>query len=145
MIKKLPIISFFVFTTISFATITVDGNAFLENHTDHSGIQVLFERTAPSSSTDTSTTDASGYFTAQLENGIYDITYSKDGFVSGSLTNQTLFANTTLSDITLLEHNTLLNVPAVFSTIQTAIDAAVDGDTVLVQSGTYVENINYNG
>ena len=125
MIKKLPIISFFVFTTISFATNTVDGDAFLENQTDHSGIQVVFEQTAPSTSTDTSTTDASGYYTVQLENGIYDITYSKDGFVSGSLTNQTLVANTTLSDVTLLEHNTLLNVPAVYTTIQTAIDAAL--------------------
>ena len=50
MIKKLLVVSFFVFTTISFATNTMDGNAFLENQTDHSGIQVLFERTAPSSS-----------------------------------------------------------------------------------------------
>ena len=75
MIKKLLVVSFFVFTTISFATNTIDGNAFLENLTDHSGIQVVFEQTAPSTSTDTSTTDASGYFTAQLENGVYDVTY----------------------------------------------------------------------
>ena len=40
---------------------------------------------------------------------------------------------------------TIINVPADQPTIQAGIDAAVDADTVLVQPGTYVENINYNG
>ena len=38
-----------------------------------------------------------------------------------------------------------INVPTSYSTIQAAIDTAVNGDTVLVQSGTYVENINFSG
>ncbi|HIB09037.1 MAG TPA: hypothetical protein EYO20_04220 [Gemmatimonadetes bacterium] len=32
-----------------------------------------------------------------------------------------------------------------YTVIQTAIDAILDGDTVLVYAGTYTENINYNG
>ena len=38
-----------------------------------------------------------------------------------------------------------INVPADKTTIQAGINAAMDGDTVLVQPGTYVENINFRG
>ncbi|UCC78979.1 MAG: T9SS type A sorting domain-containing protein [Candidatus Zixiibacteriota bacterium] len=40
---------------------------------------------------------------------------------------------------------TIINIPGDYPTIQQGIDASVDGDTVLVQPGTYVENINFNG
>ena len=39
----------------------------------------------------------------------------------------------------------VINVPDDESSIQAGIDAATNGDTVLVQPDTYVENINYNG
>jgi predicted outer membrane repeat protein len=42
-------------------------------------------------------------------------------------------------------HATIFNVPADKPTIQAGINAAVNGDTVLVQPGIYIENINYNG
>lgn len=38
-----------------------------------------------------------------------------------------------------------INIPADYPTIQEGTDTASAGDTVLVQPGTYVENINYNG
>lgn len=38
-----------------------------------------------------------------------------------------------------------LNVPADFPTLQAAINAASDGDTVLVAPGTYTENIDFLG
>jgi predicted outer membrane repeat protein len=39
----------------------------------------------------------------------------------------------------------IINIPADYNTIQEGIDASSDGDTVLVQPGTYIENINFNG
>ncbi|MEE9554059.1 MAG: right-handed parallel beta-helix repeat-containing protein [candidate division Zixibacteria bacterium] len=40
---------------------------------------------------------------------------------------------------------TIIDIPEDYPTIQQGIDASVDSDTVLVQPGTYVENINFNG
>ncbi|MCK4359344.1 MAG: right-handed parallel beta-helix repeat-containing protein, partial [Candidatus Cloacimonetes bacterium] len=40
---------------------------------------------------------------------------------------------------------TTINIPDDYSTIQEGINAASNGDTVLVQPGTYIENINFNG
>ncbi|MDO9576254.1 MAG: hypothetical protein Q7J16_00035, partial [Candidatus Cloacimonadales bacterium] len=40
---------------------------------------------------------------------------------------------------------TIINIPADQPTIQAGINVATIGDTVLVQPGTYYENINYNG
>jgi hypothetical protein len=54
-----------------------------------------------------------------------------------------LFAGLILGLSILVSANTI-NVPEDFATIQAAINASSNGDTVLVQPGIYTENLNFN-
>jgi len=48
-----------------------------------------------------------------------------------------IFSSISMADI--------IDIPNDYLTIQEGIEASIDGDTVLVQPGTYFENINFNG
>jgi TM2 domain-containing membrane protein YozV len=108
---KRLIFSLFVLTTILFATVTVDGYAYLENQSDHSGINVIFKSHDTGTVSDSVTTEENGYFTVQVETNNYFITYEKDGYFSEDIKPRGTIefeANTTLSSITLLKRTKLI-------------------------------------
>ncbi|MBK9403031.1 MAG: T9SS type A sorting domain-containing protein [Ignavibacteria bacterium] len=50
-----------------------------------------------------------------------------------------------MSAFSLTANAFIRNVPSQYPTIQSAINASSNGDTVLVQPGTYLENVNFRG
>jgi hypothetical protein len=143
--KLLIVLAVTLFVSCNLIAYTVDGYAYLDGEADHSGINVAFERTAPDSWNGSTSTNSSGYYTIELDLGVYDITYTKDGYDSILETDKMINSNISLSNVTLTEHINSINVPADYSTIQSAIDYSINGDVIHVQPGTYVENINFNG
>jgi len=83
-------------------TVSVDGNAYLEGQTNHENIMILFTRTAPTALTDTAYTDTNGYFNKTVQTGIYNVTYSKTGYLTITLIDVNLYSNYTFTDTTLL-------------------------------------------
>ena len=108
---KRLIFSLFISTAVSFATVTVDGYAYLGKQNDHSGINIIFDPRDTGPVTNIATTDANGYFTVQVETKNYFITYAKDGYFSepikpyGAIDFDT---DTTLSSVTLIKKTKLI-------------------------------------
>lgn len=89
-------------TTNLFAqNVVIDGHTFLENQTNHENIQIIFKRVAPTILYDTTFTDINGYYSHSILQGIYNIYFTKSGYLSDSLTSQNSYTNITLPNITL--------------------------------------------
>ncbi|MCK4689236.1 MAG: carboxypeptidase regulatory-like domain-containing protein, partial [Candidatus Marinimicrobia bacterium] len=88
---------------------TVGGNVYLEEQTDHSGAKVKFTASSPSAVTDSTYTPTDGSYSIILEVGIYNVEFSKEGYISNSLTNYFLSSDTTLPDVTL-QYGTVVEI-----------------------------------
>lgn len=101
--RKLLLVFIILFNCISGYTQSylVEGTALLENQTNHSQILIMMERIAPTSLTYFVITDSAGYYYETVEGGIYDITYSKEGYITETTTDVPIYSNTILPDIML--------------------------------------------
>jgi len=71
---------------------------------------------------------------------------SSNCYIKYTVWTETLVTTTfTSSPFIIIGENITINIPEDYPTIQEGINASSNGDIVLVQPGTYVENINFNG
>ena len=144
--KKLITITLLLTLFISVkAQVIVTGKVLLENQTSHDSVLVTLEMTTPNTTSYTGYTDANGDYAITVAPGLFNIMFTKNEFFSEIFYDETIVTSTTLPNDTLLEHTTIINIPTQFNTIQEGINHAYIGDTLLVQPGTYVENIDFIG
>ena len=85
-------------------TLSVDGHAYLESGSAHDGIAAIFTAVSPTASTDSATTDVNGYYSINLNPGVYHIEFRKPGYRSLVYASEILISsNITLNDVTLAE------------------------------------------
>ncbi|MBU1936244.1 right-handed parallel beta-helix repeat-containing protein [bacterium] len=92
---------FFIFAQASYATL-IDGYCYYEGGSDYSGSKVKFLEITPSAVTDSTETLSSGYFSIDIVPGIYDVVYSRTGYLHEQIENLILIADTTMPPVTLL-------------------------------------------
>ncbi|MCD4793812.1 MAG: T9SS type A sorting domain-containing protein [Bacteroidales bacterium] len=116
-----------------------EGYAFLENQTYHTGISVTFERQAPSSLTYTVTTDEAGYFSEDVEDGIYIVIYEKDNYIGITSEGNEIYTNIQLEDVTLeavgLSGNLFGTLSAGTYTVTGDITVP-EGQSLIIEPGT---------
>lgn len=115
---------FFMFSS------NVDGNAFLDNESNHSGINIKFIPVSTSAEFSEGFTDLNGLFNISVISGVYDISYEKSGYQTYVLNQQFISSDVTLSDVTLSSN------PIVY------VSGDVSGNWV--STNTYVVNGNIN-
>ena len=122
--------------------VIIDGHVYLEQQTNHSNIKIIFNRTLPVVFLDSVYTDSTGYFNKSIPTGIYNISFTKNQYISATFLNRILYSDSALADTTL----ELIGLSGPLSGILTAgvykvgLDIDVkDGDSLIIQPGVFLQ------
>jgi hypothetical protein len=99
-LKNLLALGCVLLTSVTYCA-TTSGNAYLDNTSDHSGIEIHFYPKSPSAIEKSTLSLSDGSFSIIVVDGVYDITYSKTGFQDIKLFDVFLSNNQTLTNRTL--------------------------------------------
>ena len=122
--------------------VQVSGYCYLEGQIDHSGTKVLFQEDSPTAVTDSTYTNASGYYQIGIESGAYDVYFSHEGYIDSEMLDQMCFSNIVLTEITLIQ---MIGIPIYGplsgileqNTYNVIDDISVqDGDSLIIDPGS---------
>ncbi|MDN3494269.1 right-handed parallel beta-helix repeat-containing protein [Winogradskyella bathintestinalis] len=106
--KKILPLLLLLFSIFSYSS-EINGNVFLDNTSDHSGIVIKFNPVSPSAVYIEGVSNSIGEYSITVVNGVYNISYEKDGYQTYTITNQLISTDDTLTSVTL-NSNTAVNV-----------------------------------
>jgi hypothetical protein len=98
--KKILPLLLLLFSIFSYSS-EINGSAFLDNSSDHSGILIKFNPVSPSAIYTEDTSDSNGLYSTTVINGVYNISYEKTGYQTYTLTDQLISTDNTLTNVTL--------------------------------------------
>lgn len=124
-------------------SVTVEGYAFLEGETDHRGIEVFFQRVVPDTLYSyTLFTDSAGYYSSYIEEGWYDISYSKSEYLSSDTTEVILYSDQTLSSHTLLKLGLSGSISGILAPGEYTVSGSItveEGDSLVIEPGVVLQ------
>ncbi|RLD55658.1 MAG: hypothetical protein DRJ05_12615 [Bacteroidetes bacterium] len=136
--------------TIKGNSANVSGIALLDNSTNHSGILVEFIPISPSALQDSTLTIVNGSFSLYVENGIYDIAYSKEGYQTYQIEGIFINSDLILDSVILISKATKELSGSVQGTlfsdttyIVTANIIINNGETLTIEPGTEIKFDGY--
>jgi hypothetical protein len=146
--KKTLSILLLLFSICSYSSI-INGSVFLDNTADHSDIIIKFNPVSPSAVYAEGASGTNGSYNITIVNGIYNITFEKNGYQTYTLNNQFISTNSTLANVTLNSNTAVSvsgNVSGNWTNTNTYIvngDITIPiGETLTIEPGT---KIKFNG
>jgi hypothetical protein len=131
--KKTLLILFLLFSIFSYSSET-NGNVFLDNTSDHSGIIIKFNPVSPSAVYTEGPSDSNGAYNITVINGVYNVSYEKNGYQTYTITDQLISNDNTLTDVTL-NSNTAVSVSGNVSGNWTNSNTYIVNGDITVPSG----------
>lgn len=146
--KKLIFFFPILFSTICFSS-QINGYVYLDNSSNHSGVVIKFNPVSPSAIYTETTSDSNGFYSVAVADGVYNLSYEKNGYQNYTLNNQFINGNNTLGNVTL-NSKTIINVSGnVFGNWNNDNTYIVNGNitvplgkTLTIEAGTEVK---FNG